>query len=533
MALLLVQGGASLYKVDPTTGTATALSLPGDVTLSTTRRPRFALLNQFVVMVNSPSRNICIDPEGTVRVLGLRAPFGPPTTAAGAGTGLTGAYKVWQSFIVTDTIGNLMMESPLSPASISVTLANNDLAVTNAAISEDSITARRFYRSTAGGSVKYQWLDLGGNVTTAFVNGLADAGLSLLPQGGTIVSPPGTTITSRMRNVVSWKSRLWGISDDPSYVDTVFYTDDGLVYTWPNSLVAYPKGQDAEGVVAFAARRDQLGLLKRSGVWKVAGSSNSNFAVEQIAVEQGRGGCVAPESVIVVNDCAYWLGKDGVYEWSASGVTCISDAKVGPWFRGDVYFNRSRFANAFARYNPRTTSYELHLAAAASSSEDRWVSFNITNRGWYGPHKTALFTPSVGAIAEDANGLFLTIVGGTDGIIYTGNSANYRDGAATAIDMDVYPPFHFENAPDIDHYFGELSMLTKVEGAGTLTVTPTVGRLNAAAGSAISHDLTKGRERLRRIGTGAGARLRMQQATVNQGCTIYGYEIETHELGRR
>ena len=100
MAFLVAQGGDTLYKVDPDTGTATALTLPTGVTLSATRKPRFAVLNQWVVLVNSPSRNLAIDPEGTVRVLVPRPPISPPHMAGGSGTGVTGTWKGKQSFVV-------------------------------------------------------------------------------------------------------------------------------------------------------------------------------------------------------------------------------------------------------------------------------------------------------------------------------------------------------------------------------------------------------------------------------------------------
>ena len=51
MAFLLTQAGSTLYKVNLSSGTATALTLPTGVTLSTTRKPKFALLNQWVAMV--------------------------------------------------------------------------------------------------------------------------------------------------------------------------------------------------------------------------------------------------------------------------------------------------------------------------------------------------------------------------------------------------------------------------------------------------------------------------------------------------
>lgn len=532
MPFILVQGGSSLYKVDPSTGTATTLTLPSGVTLSTTRKPKFAILNQFIVMVNSPSRNLMIDPEGVVRVLVPRPPASPPVLAAGSGTGVTGAVQAKQSFVIYDSLGNIISESPLSPASVSVTLADDDIAVTRVAVSEDSISARRVYRTGGGGTQYYHWIDLDGNVTTSFTSGLADAGLTALPVVPTILTAPaGTLPGSRLKNITSWKNRLWAVADDPDNVDSVVYTEDGKVYAWANSLTAYPKGQDAQGIVAFAARKDQLGILKRNGVWQITGSSNANFSVVQLTY--GKAGCVAPDSVLVINDRAFWLGQDGVYEWSAEGVRKISEAEVNPWFTTDTYFNRSRFSNAFAKYNEVRNCYELHLAATGSSSEDRWVQFNLNNRKWYGPHKTAAFTPTHAAHTTDGNNLPLTLVGGSDGVLYVANQATYRDGTATVIDEDVYGVFHHGNAPDIEHFWGELSLLSKVESGGALTVTPTVGRLNSSAGTALSHSLTTGRERLGRLGIGAMVRLRFQQATLNQGAVIYGYEIPFHEIGRR
>lgn len=538
MAHLIAQGGSTLYKVDLTTGVATALTLPTGVTLATSRKPKFAVLNQWVVVVNTPSRNLAIDPEGTVRVLVPAGPTHGPTVAAGAGTGLTGAYLFKESFIVLNSDGELLMESPLSPPSVSVTLTNQNASLTDLARSLDTITARRLYRTTAGGSLYFRVLDHDGNVSEALVNGTADATLSLLPAlSNTLTTPPGTLPGIRFKNIVEWKSRLWAIADDPGLVDTVFASETNKIYAWPNSLIAYPTGWDKQGIIGFAPRRNQLGLLKRNGLWAVSGSSSgtgisfSNISVSQIA--SGKAGSLAPDTIVVINDRAYWLGNDGVYEWSDEGVINITNETVAPWFKTDTYFNRSRFPSAFAKYNELRNSYDLHLAAVGSSVEDRWVSVRLETKKWYGPHLTAEFTPSHAAHLVDENGLPVMLMGGTNGVIYTGNSANYRDGASTPIDMDVFPPFHFGNAPDIDHYWGQLSMLSKVEVGGTLTITPTVGRLNTAAGTAFTHDLTTGRERLRRLGTGAGLRIRLRQATVNQGCVIYGYEIPYHELGRR
>ena len=537
MAILVVQSGGSLYRMDLSAGTTTTLTLPTDVTLSTTRKPRFAVLNQWTVVVNSPTRNLAIDPEGTIRVLVPKAPTHPPLAVVGSSTGLTGDYIFKASFIITNSDGELLMESPLSSPSITLAATNDDISLSDIALSLDTISARRIYRTLAGGSAFFHLADVEGNTNATLLDATTDAKLALLPAIPSLSSPPGTLPGIRFKNIVEWKSRLWAVADDTALIDTVYISDTNKVYAWNNTVTAYPTGMDASGIIAFAKRKNQLGLLKRDGLWQISGSSSStgisvtNISVSQIAF--GKAGCIAPDSVVTINDKAYWLGKDGVYEWSDNGVRNVTIDTVGPWFTSDTYFNRSRFVNAFAKYNELRDTYDLHLANAGDSTENRWVSLNLKTGGWYGPHVTAAFTPTHAASCVDTNNLPMVLVGGSDGVVYTGNSANFRDGAATAIDFDVYGPWHGLDAPDIEHFWGELSMLSRVEAAGTLTITPTVGRLNSSAGAAISHDLTLGRERLRRLGAGALCRLRLRHNTVNQGVSVFGYEFSVHELGRR
>lgn len=539
MAVALTQAGSTLYLVDLTTGVGTTLTLPSGVALSTTRKPKFATLNQWTAIVNSPSENLVVDPEGTVRPLTLRPPTNGPTMVAGIGTGLTGAYLYKVSFIIKDSDGNLLSESPLSPASGTVTLSNQNASLTDLAVSLDaSVTDRRLYRTLSGGSVYFQIMDVPGNTSTALIENIADAAVSLLPAMPSILAmPPGALPGIRFKNIVEWKSRFWAVADDPALVDTVYISETNKVYAWPNQVTAFPTGGDSQGVVGFAARRNQLGLLKRNGVWQISGTASStgiaitNLSVSQIAFKKA--GCVAPDTVIIINDKAYWLGNDGVYEWSDSGVVSITNDTVQPWFKSNTYFNRSRFPNAFAKFNEVSNCYEIHLAAAGSNVEDRWVQFNLSNRSWYGPNLTSAFTPSHAAYMQDSNGLPIALVGGTDGKIYAANSTSYVDGAATAIDFDVYTPFFSIDAPDIEHVWLELSMLSKVETAGTLSVTPYVGRINALAQPTIVHDLTTGRQRLRRLGNGALMRLRMRQNDPNQNVSVYGFELPVFEAGRR
>lgn len=544
MAFLIAQAGNALYKVDLTTGVGTQLTLPSGIVLSTTKRPRFALLNQWMVVTNSPNRNIVVDPEGNVRVLVPKAPDQPLTMAAGLGTGLTGAYQYKYSYVVLSADGNLLMESPLSPASTPVTLSNTNASITDLETSLDVVSARRIYRTTGNGNVLFQLMDIDGNVSSSFIENTPDLTLSLLPaQTTTLVSPPGTIAGTRLKNIIEWKSRLFGVADDPDLVDTVFACETNQIYAWPNRIVCYPTGEDLDGVIGFAKLKNSLGFLKRSGLWAISGSAGStgialgNIMLNQISASDGSpaAGCIAPETIVICKDKGYWLGPDGVYEWDGVNPPInITNEKVAPWFKSDTYFNRSQFQNAFARYNAARHQYELHLASLGSPNIDQWVSFNLLTRQWYGPHLTGAFTPNCASGMIDENGLPVSVVGDQAGVIWTANSTLARDGASTAINMDCYGPFHAIDEPDREHHWGLLSMLTRIENGGTLTIRPYVGRLNASASPDISHDLTTGRQLLTRLGDGALCRLRFIENTVNQSATIYGYEIDpVFENGRR
>lgn len=538
MSVVLAQGGTNLYTVDCTSGAVTQLTLPAGVTLSTTRKPRFAMLNQWGVMVNSPSQNLSIDPSGVVAPLVPRAPLQPPVVSTTGSASLDGDYQYKVTFIITNSNGDLLTESPMSPASQVTSIVGAAGALTNIPTSLDTISARRIYRTLAGGSAYFIIGDLDGNTATTWIDSAEDSTVTLLPAAPAgLISPPGTLPGMHFKIITEWKSRLWAVADGPNYVDTVYFTNTNQVYTWPNSLVAFPTGRDSQGVVAFAPRKNALGLLKRNGVWAIMGTasttgiSTTNISVSQIAFDKA--GCIAPDSVVVINDVAYWLGRDGVYMWDDNGVQNITNDQVAAWFKTDTYFNRSRFPNAFAKYNELRDTYDLHLDPVGTSTEGEWVSFYRRGGAWYGPHTTAQLTPSHAGVGLDNNGLPVAMIGGTDGVLYTMNNATHTDGTSAAIDFEVISPLFPGDAPDIQHYFDMPSSHTRIETGGTLTLTPYLGGTSPVAQAPISIDLTQGRQRLPRIGTGLLVQFKWSQDTVGQGCAIYGLEQPFFEVGRR
>lgn len=534
MPWILVQAGSALFGMG-TDGSTSSIGLPSNVTLDLNRKLRAAILNRIAVIVNAPTVNLAIDETGLSRGLVPLPPTVPLTLAAGTGTGLTGTYKVRHSFGVKDRFGRTLAESPLGPEK-SVVLANTGLAVSNMRVSLEAYVNTRFlYRTTSGGDTYFKWADIDDNASiTTFDNNLGDAGLSLL---ATLPSdlgvPPGTTGGGRLKLIVRWKNRLWAVSDIPTDIDNIRFCEVDRPWAWPAQNVRGipPVGAQSSGITALIPRRDDLGICKYGSVTKLVGDSAATFQV--IIVSEGSG-IVAPDSIAVIDDVGYGLGQDGVYRYDDNGFVNISKEKNHAWFTTDDYFNRSRFAYAEGRWDPKNNSYDLLLSAAGSSALDRWVSFDLKRRVFTGPHKTDGFTPTTMKLITDSAGQLVGVMGGNNGFVYLVNQSTKHDDTATAIDARaqlVLPA----DTPDIDKVFEQLDIMARIESAGrTLTITPTVGGLDATPQSAMTADLTLGRQRLPYIGgPGRILQLDIRNNTVDHDFLLYALELPYFEWGRK
>lgn len=521
MPFTLFQGGSSLQIMD-TSGVVTTLTLPTGVTIDSSKTPRFAISGRYIVVVNSPTRPITVDADGIVRVL---CPNPPPTPAVTTGSdagSLSGSFLVKYSYVILDSFRRLIAESPLSPASTSVTIASKLLRAASLALSPDTISAIRVYRTATNGSTYFQWVDLDGNTQTSVQDDLADASLPSASVAS-LGAPP------KLTHIAEFRERLFGVSTTD--IDALRYTEASRMFAWPstNRLIIPREGNDDRGITGILARRDALAVARQNAVVEIKGEDSDNFRIVKLSQEIGIEG---DDSIAQFRDTFFFLAKDGLYSWDDSGINCISDGQTRAWFTTDTYFNRSRFRYAVGRIDPLSNKYQLLLSAAASSSLDRWIEYDIVNKTFWGPHKTDDFTPSWMTTLIDANNLAQPVVGSTAGFFYKEQDTR-TDGTATGIAMDVEGKFHDMNSPDIFKFFGELSLLSKVQAAGTLSVIPYVGDLGASAGATISASMLLDRQRLRRLGVGRFCKLIFQHSTNAQDVELYGYELPFHEIGRR
>jgi len=528
----LVHAGTALQAVD-SIGTIVTVTLPTGVTISADRRMRFAILNQKIFCSNAVSQNIWVRPSDLATFLAsITAPSSIVTLAAGTGTSLFGTYRVKVSFLQKDGDGNVINESPLSEAA-DVALINTGLLVSDIPIppAGSPATGRRIYRTVSDGSIFFEMTDLDDITTTVFDSDIPDAALSLLPVDPELGIPPGGVPGTRLTLSAVWRNRIWGFGSAANQIDSLRYTDEDKFYAWSelNVFFAQPKGEDAFGGTGFLARRDELIFGKRGRLLKIIGHDEDDFEV--VIIAEGTG-ILAPDSCVVIRDIGYFLGLDGVYTVGPQGVQSITRDKVDPWFLSDTYFNRDFFRHARGVYNPIKDTYELHLAALGSSAADRWITYDVRRKEWLGIHKTDQFTPTAVGLLQDDEAQPRPMVGSSNGFLHLMNQTGASD-QGTAIAIDWITKFFSGGAPDITHFWDQPSCFNKIQAAGTLTITPKVGGVNASAGTAKSLDLTKDRNRLSRFGVGRLLQLRFTHSTNAQDVELYGFELPFNEVGRR
>lgn len=528
MPVTIIQAGNTLQRVD-SLGGLTTLTLPTGITLRQDIPPRWATYGRFIILTNTPSQPLTIDATATVRVLTPKPPRFAPTLSGVAGGALTGAYRVQETFVLFDDEGNLISESDFSPFSSQVTISGQDLQAANLDISPIPVDGRRLYRTTNGGAVYFQWVDVDGNIITSVKDDVSDAGLSLVaaPILGT---PPDLTLIAEFRD------RLWGV--DRIAVDDLRYTEVGFIYAWPadNDFPIPSVGSDLVGIKALMPRREALGVGRQNQLLQIIGSDDTNFQVIKLSQNCG---VASHESVAVYRDTAYFLWEDGVYSWSDEGIQCLSDGKVRSWFAGNSDFNRDRFQFAFGAVDPVRNKYRLYLTVAGSTSEVNWVEYDIRDKTWWGPHLTTAYTPTSSFILFNDDLVPQLTIGGDTNLfkeqdLKTDGTPATLAATGDPIEFDVITKRYAMGVPDIDKFWGELSVIGKAQIDGEMTIDMSVGEINATLNSIDTWDMTIPRQRLARAGTGKHLQLELINDEVAQDVEVYDIEINpVVTMGRR
>ena len=504
-----LQAGGGLYRAPAGAASASSVTLLNHLSLEA-RRPNFAILLRRVCISNSPSFNIMMVPGDAVRSEEDRmVPMSPiaPNRAVGLleGTpvvlgpndttvnrpGLTGTYKVRVSHAVKDLdTGAILAESPLSPASEVETLAGEALRVKGIPISnEPGVNCRRVYRTQAGASnVYYSWRDIDNNEETALTGDASDISIALAPAplDDETGNPPGSFGSdTRLQLLTAWKGRLFGVAGGTPLAenDTLLWSEVRRPDRWPTFNNLPIAGGGEQGITGLIARRLTLGIGTQESFSVIA---SPGAAPKEIASV----GPVSHESCVSHDDTAWFIAKDGIYQWGADNrVMNVSRDRVHPWFTENDTFNRAAFDKIEGTYHEGRQSVIWLMPSARQNNLDRWIEYYPQTGIILGPHKVQEnmedpgFTFTSLGVYNTEVGLDEVAFAATDGRVYREDALHY-DGQVLGQPIENPDP-HRNNlftgtvgtAGSLTYTFdGGNTLATPISGSGQITITFDEGR---------------------------------------------------------
>lgn len=313
---------------------------------------------------------------GLARDWTIPAPTNAPTVVAGAAGSLTGEYFVYVTF--TNAEGH---ESNPSPVSDAITLAAEQLSLTNIAVSPDSQTsARRIYVQGGTLGASYLATEISDNSTTSLAFDTSEDVLTQLsnrilevdhdeaPQARGLTGPYFNRLIAF--SSAEYPNRWWWTpTNQPSYFPADSHNDVG--------------GSDSE-LLAVTHHKRILAFYKPDGIWRLIGDpGTASGDQEQTNANFGALGAAA---VANAGNVDYVVGPDGVYRFNFDTLTDVSFA-IKPLFQG-------RFVPITETFSASPISTD---PAARANSVLGWdgsrLHFSYAEEGQTHPNITLVYDP--------------------------------------------------------------------------------------------------------------------------------------------
>lgn len=259
--------------------------------------------------------------------------------------------------------------------------------------------------------------------------------------------------------VADFKSRLW------------FGAGTLLTASAPVSDTDYTPGGGAfvintsDEITALRSFRDILIVFCRNKIYKLSGSSSTNFVLEPITTNLG---CALGDTVQEVAGDLYFLAPDGIR--SVAATERIGDFNLSP-----VSLAIQPTISAFTASRNRVFSTAL-TAKSQYRLLSKEASLSSTAEGFIGTRRGDAWEFSIlkgftGTAADSSLNLLgveVSVLAGASGYVYQMESGNSLDGAALTYTYQT--PYLTFDDPNIRKVFRRLRLFLRAEGNYDLTL---------------------------------------------------------------
>ncbi|MDI3298271.1 MAG: hypothetical protein QJR08_03775 [Bacillota bacterium] len=166
------------------------------------------------------------------------------------------------------------------------------------------------------------------------------------------------------------KNRLWVAAGS-----ALFFSDYLDVNTWPVLNYIYISKDDGDEITGLLPYADMLVVTKRHSVWAVTGDDLDNFAVVRIHSDVG---CVAPDSLVVVNNLVAFVSDSGVWFTDLNTPVLATQRLQANWDS----LNHRRLDTAAAGFDAAHSMLYVALPSRSASVPDHVWAFDVLRNAW-------------------------------------------------------------------------------------------------------------------------------------------------------
>lgn len=250
------------------------------------------------------------------------------------------------------------------------------------------------------------------------------------------------------------------------------------IWASPDGGQANVDTYDAEGVIGMEVVGSSLFLFKNNSIARFTGVSQDDIQIDQqtegIAQDIG---CVAPGTIVRLQDVVFFLSDRGPYIASEAGVQPVG-IKIENVFRG---LARDYLANAVAVNNPNRQEVWLFLPPTGQTANTVGYCLNYRQQSWTGPWSFTGFNAASACTHERDDQTETVMIGGYDGRVRDADATSLgtakddvlTDGTGgTAITMQVDLPTLFFGDPTAVKIMSPTQQIAAdLKTSGSLTAT--------------------------------------------------------------
>ena len=168
---------------------------------------------------------------------------------------------------------------------------------------------------------------------------------------------------------VSHKNRLWMLRGSRLYFSELLDIED-----WPILNFIDISPNDGDEATMLYPSGDYLIISKKNSMWILIGDSYDTFNVRRLSASRG---CVAPRSVVMMDELLVFVSDDGVY-FSDFAQTTIASERLRKTWDG----LNARRLNQAAAWFAKQKLY-VSLPSANSTINDTIIVFDVLRKAWY------------------------------------------------------------------------------------------------------------------------------------------------------